>query len=71
LWGGFSVTLFSGLMSVQAIVIKLEAIKEHSNIKHQLFIIMAAFALFCLYFGCNLLIKSKRDERGIKQIKTF
>lgn len=71
LWGGFASFLLSGFLSIQSVIIKLEALKEQSNIKHQLFILMALFALFCLYFGTQLILKSKRDERPIRQIKTF
>lgn len=60
-WGGISCYLLSGVILSNACILKREAFSEQSDIKHQLFVLMALFALFLLYFGGYLIYKSTRN----------
>jgi uncharacterized membrane protein len=63
LWTGIACYLMAGFILSKAFILKLDALNEQSNVKHQLFVLMVLFALFCFYLGGYLIYKSKRNEQ--------
>jgi hypothetical protein len=61
LWLGIACYLFSGLIVYNAFNLNSGAFSLPDNIKHQIMVIMVAFALYCLYLGGYLIYKSKRQ----------
>lgn len=61
-WLGIVLYIFAGDLLNNAFILKQEALKHADKAKHQLFVLMVLFALFCLYFGGYLIFKAKRHD---------
>ena len=63
-WLGIVLYIFSGHLLNNAFILKLDALKHADKTRHQLFVLMVLFALFCLYFGGYLIFKAKRYDHN-------